>query len=357
MATDGGIGTYLQALLPRIAALRPDWRFTLLGDPAEMIELGWTRLPNVQLRKCRARIFTVTEQLEVPLRCPQDADLFWAPHYNIPVLMRGRPFVVTIHDVCHLALPELMGGAVRRGYARWLLSTARRRARRVLFDSEFTRRETTRLLGNGGENLKGRVVHLATDADWSRARDLSPNRPLSEPYFVYVGNVKRHKNVPLLLRAFGRVLDRIPHRLVLIGRREGLRADPRVAREVERLGDRVMLAGELEKDRVRQFVAHAVALVTTSLYEGFGLPPLEAMAAGCPCIVSNAGSLPEICGDAALYCDPRDEESVASQLCRIAWEPALRATLIERGHRRAKEFDWDLSAKQIADELERALDE
>jgi glycosyltransferase involved in cell wall biosynthesis len=355
MATDGGIGTYLQGILPRIAASRPAWTFTLLGDPAEMRALGWDQLPNVRLSECHAPIFSVQEQLALPRCCPRDADLYWAPHYNIPLLMRGRPFVVTIHDVCHLALPELMGGALRSGYARWLLKAARGRARRVLFDSEFTRRETVRLLGAGENGIKGTVAHLAADEEWTHAREQAPTRPLPEKYFLYVGNIKRHKNVPLLLRAFGNVRDRIPHRLVLIGRREGLRVDPGVAAEAARLGERVLFLGEVSKGLVRRYVAHAEALVTASLYEGFGLPPLEAMAAGCPCIVSSAGSLPEVCGDAALYCDPSDESSVSARLLEIATAPHVREQLIARGRRRAAQFSWQASAATTAAALEGAL--
>jgi glycosyltransferase involved in cell wall biosynthesis len=224
----------------------------------------------------------------------------------------------------------------------------------VLYDSEFTRSEASRLLGANGAN--GTVAHLAADDDWTRAREAAPSRPLAEPYFLYVGNIKRHKNVPLLLRAFGRVTDRIPHKLVLIGRHEGLRADPSVAEEIARLGARAIFVGEVSKPLVQRYVAHAEALVTASLYEGFGLPPLEAMAAGCPCIVSRAGSLPEICGDAALYCDPTDEASVATQLLALAGDASLRETLIARGRAQAKLFSWDKAAAIIAEELDRALD-
>ena len=355
MATDGGIGTYLQGVIPLMATSRPQWTFTLLGDRSEMRALGWEALENARLLDCHAPIFSMKEQIEVPLRCPRDADLFWSPYYNIPLFLSGRPLVVTIHDVCHIALPELMGGPARRAYAKWLLGEAHRRARRVLFDSEFTRREAGRLLGNHA--TKTTVVHLAVDDDWSRARDEFPRPPIPQPYFVYVGNLKRHKNIPLLLRAFARIRDRIPHRLVLIGRRHGLRADPAIPVELSRLGDRVIVAGEVTRASVRQYVAHAEALVTTSLYEGFGLPPLEAMAAGCPCIVSSAGSLPEVCGDAALYCDPHDESSVADRLLEVAQDSALRAGLIARGRARAAQFNWNRSVAATVEALEGALGE
>ncbi len=350
MATDGGIGTYIQALLPRIAALRPQWNFAFLGDAAGMRAVGWGALPNVALRQYGARIFSLGEQV-FPRADLDDADLYWAPYYNVPVLMR-RPLALTVHDVNHLALPELMGGPVRRSYARWLMTSAMRRAACVLFDSEFTRRETARLLGH---DANGTVVHAAVEEDWTRSRALAPDRPMPEPFFLYVGNIKRHKNVPFLLRAFRRILDRLPHRVVLIGRTEGLRADPDVAAALGALGQRALMLGEVSRPVLMQYVAHAEALVNASLYEGFGLPALEAMAAGCPCIVSTAGSLPEVCGDAALYAEPRDETSFAARMLEVAHDPALRSTLIARGRVRASQFSWDRSAAETTAVLERAL--
>jgi len=353
MAHDGGIGTYLQNLVPRIAVLRPAWRITALGEPHALHALGWHAHPNLQIVRQRSPIFSLREQLSLPSDIGATTDLYWSPYYNVGLLTR-RPMVVTIHDVNHLALPELLGGVVRRTYARLLLTSATRRARRVLFDSEFTRRETERLLGGVGE--RGTVVHLGVSEDWLTARDASPQRPMPEPYFLYLGNVKRHKNVPLLLRAFGRVAAELPrHRIVLIGRREGLRADPEMARALQPLGDRALYLGELDRRIVQQYVVHADALVTASMYEGFGLPPLEAMTAGCPCVVSDAGSLPEVCGDAALYCDPRDERSVADALLRIARDDALRASLVRRGYERAARFSWDRAARDTVAQLDAAL--
>lgn len=345
MARDGGIGTYLQQLVPRIAAMHPDWALTALGNPAELRDLGWAECANVRLVPQTSRIFSAREQAAIPASLAGRSGVYWAPNYNVPFAL-PLPLVLTIHDVNHLALPELMGSAVRRAYARALLTSAIGRARRLLFDSEFTRMETERLVG--GIRDRGTVVHLGVSDSWKTARQRAPNRPLPEPYFLYLGNVKRHKNVPLLMRAFERIRWELPHRMVLIGRREGLRADPALSGILDRLGDRAVYAGELHHARVEQYVAHADALVTASLYEGFGFPPLEAMAAGCPCMVSRAGSLPEVCGDAALYCDPHDERSVADALLRIARDRTLRDDLVRRGHARVAKFRWERTADATA---------
>lgn len=348
MAMDGGIGTYLQQLVPRIAAAHPEWRFTAIGDREKLAGLGWGKIPGLSLSHSSAPIFSVREQAEIPALTPPGTDLFWAPNYDIPVLSR-LPLVVTIHDVNHLALPELLGGAVRKAYARWMIGTAFARARRVIYDSEFTQREAIRLVP--GAKPQGSVIHLGVDQRWFRARELMPARPIAEPYLLYVGNIKRHKNVPFLIRAFARVLDQVPHQLVLVGRTEGLRADPQVADAVRAAGGRAQLLGERDANEVLALVAHADAVVTASRYEGFGLPALEAMAAGTPALVSRAGSLPEICGDAALYGDAGDEAAFGRQILEIARNAELRAALVAKGAARAAQFRWDDAARRTAQVL------
>jgi glycosyltransferase involved in cell wall biosynthesis len=267
-------------------------------------------------------------------------------------LLLSKRLAVTIHDVCHVAIPGMLG-RIGRTYAQFMLERVRRSARVILFDSDFSRGEMRRLVGDPAG--MARVAHLAVDDPWFTAKARMTVRPMPEPYLVYVGNMKRHKNVPMLLRAFRDVQERIPHRLVLIGRREGLRADPAVDVEARALGERVLVAGEISSDRLQQYVAHADASITASLYEGFGLPALEAMACGCPCVVSRAGSLPEVCADAALYVDPSDRASIAESMHRITTDSTLRAALIEKGRARAQQFSWDRCATQTSDLLVQAL--
>ena len=351
MIRDGGIGTYLRNVLPRVRRLRPHWRLTALGDPVALrAALGDA---DIAVRETRARIYSLREQVELPLRCPADADLYWAPHYNIPVLLR-KPFVVTVHDVCHVAMPQSTGNGLRRWYASTMYRQVRDRARGILFDSEFSRSEMRRVVGEARGHLM--VAPLAVGAEWFSAGSARSNGNGSgAPYLVYVGNMKRHKNVPALVRAFRAIADRIPHRLLLIGRREGLRADPELDREISRGDARVELVGELADDALRSCIAHADAFVTTSLYEGFGLPALEAMALGVPCVVSAAGSLPEVCADAALYCDPTDEKTIAARMLEIVGDRDLRSRIVARGRERAREFSWDRCAEQTAAVLEGAL--
>jgi glycosyltransferase involved in cell wall biosynthesis len=154
------------------------------------------------------------------------------------------------------------------------------------------------------------------------------------------------------------ICDRVPHDLVLVGKKEGfITGDHLVAQEAHRLGGRVKFTGYVDDQQLRQYFAHADAMVFPSLYEGFGLPPLEAMAAGCPVLVSNAGPMPEVCGDAALYCDPRRPEDIAAKLLGLMSDAELQDRLRRQGYERARGFTWDRCVRQTCEVIARVIEE
>jgi glycosyltransferase involved in cell wall biosynthesis len=174
---------------------------------------------------------------------------------------------------------------------------------------------------------------------------------------IYVGLLKPHKNVLRLLRAFARVQDQIPHRLVLVAHHRGVRnIDTAALALAARLQPRVQLVAHLPLPELIARVQSAQIAVQPSLHEGFGLPALEAMAAGTPVLASRAGAMPEVCGDAALYCDPESEEDIARALLVLAGDPALRARLAAAGRERARTFSWDACAVTTASALSATLD-
>ena len=345
-----GIGTYLQNMVPRAIAARPAWRFNLLGSRPKLQEFGWATAPNVSIISCDAPVYGITEQIHLAARIPPTTDLVWCPHYNVPVSFPGV-LLVAIHDVCHLALPHLIKGAHRRAYARLMLEIVKRRATRILCSSEFTTREFRRLVGGNGAVA---TVHLGIDPHWFAVE--ASERPHPRPYLLFVGNLKPHKNVGTLIKAFARIADRIPHDLVIVGKQSGFVTGDAAAGELaETLGNRVSFTGEVPVRLLEQFFIHADTFVFPSLYEGFGLPPLEAMACGCPTIVSRAASLPEVCGDAALYFDPGNPEELASLLIRVLSDAELRRDLTARGRRQAAGFSWERSAKATLAVMDAAL--
>ncbi len=345
MLGSSGIGTYLEEILPRVMARWPEARFTLLGDPEAMgavVPAG-----RAELLACRSPIYSVGEQFALSRLIPADTTLVWSPHYNIPVLHRGR-LAVTVHDVNHLVFPQ--ASLAKQLYARLMFAEVRRRAAVVLCDSEF-----------GAADLRARVgapralsvVKLGVGDDWFRIPD-GPS-PLDAPYLLYVGNVKPHKNLARLVQAFARIVDRCPHRLVIVGRREGLRtADEASEARARSLGDRVVFTGHVDRRTLERYVASCDAMVIPSLYEGFGLPALEALACGRAVAVSRVASLPEVCGPMADYFEPLDVDSIVASLLRLTLRPPDSPGQREARRAWARRFDWDVSASETVAALKRA---
>jgi len=342
-----GIGTYIRNVVPRVIAARPDWDFTLLAS--RPVPAAW-RAPNVSVVSCTSRIYTLQEQLELPLKTPARADLFWSPHYNIPLFV-SAPLVVTVHDVCHLALPELFDGALKQWYARSLFAAVRRRADEIIFDSEFSRAEFERFVGTPRRST---TIHLGVAKSWSATNGRPA--PNATPYVLFIGSARPHKNLAALLRAFEMISASVPHDLLIVGGLDKQRtADSSIHALMAGLGSRVRVLEDVDDESLVGIVANADALVMPSLYEGFGLPALEAMAAGCPCLVSSAASLPEVCGNAAVFFDPRDPSDIAQQLSRVLDDASMRANLSAAGRARAAEFPWESTAERTVAVLERSL--
>lgn len=337
-----GIGTYLRHVLPRLIRLRSGEKVYLLGKSTELSRLPWRQHDKVSVVDCQSPIYSIREQVQLPRLIPGDCGLFWSPHFNIPLLYRGT-LLVTIHDVLHLAMPQYMEGIHKRLYARALFAAVRSKADAVICNSRFTANELMRWVGMPASRIE--VIHLGVDEEWFGVDRRA--RPHEKPYFVFVGNVKVHKNIAGLVNAFRRVAEKVPHDLIIVGKKEGfITGDRKVEGWATAPGGRVKFTGLVDDALLRRYVACADALVLPSFYEGFGLPPLEAMACGCPAIVSDRASLPEVCGDAALYCDPNDVENIAARMLEVASNEALRAELREKGMARARQFTWDRCAHE-----------
>jgi len=189
---------------------------------------------------------------------------------------------------------------------------------------------------------------------WLRAG--ATKTPPAPPTIIFVGLLKPHKNALRLLRAFARVCDRIPHRLVMVARRSNVRnVDQAALALAATLGDRVELVENVPFEDLVSRVASAQFAVQPSLHEGFGLPALEAMAAGVPVLAARAGALPEVCGEAAVYCNPESEDEIARGLLLLASDASLRMRLIAAGHARATSFSWDACATATHAALDAAM--
>lgn len=329
-----GIGRYLQNLLPDLIPLLDVSAISILGRSADLAEETWLRDPRIRFTEFRSRIFSVGEQLSSRSRQYRGLDLLWVPQYNIPLLYKGK-LLVTIHDLCQLAHPETLGSTLQRHYAKYLLSAVAKRASAILCVSEFTASEIQKYLRVDQKRL---VVTYPEAGPFGGSGISFPSERTGNPYLLAVGNLKKHKNLPRLISAFCGIQDRIPHDLVLVGRREGFLNSETQFQGSDFPEGRVRFTGHVSDDELRLYYRNATALIFPSFYEGFGFPLVEAMAEGCPIACSNVASLPEVAGDAALLFDPFSIESIAEAVLRIATDGAIRDSLVVRGRERVQRF-------------------
>lgn len=326
MLYSSGIGTFLQNLIPFLAK-----------DPFEVILLCQKPYQSYMSSRFTSKVYSVAEQIVFPWKVPP-CDLFWSPHYNVPVFpIKARRRVVTIHDVCHLAQPFPL---IKRMAARFLLQNACKRSDQITTVSLFSQSEISKYLGVAKEKI--RVIPPGVNT-----QEFSPNLGAPKaPFFLFVGHLKGHKNFIALLKAFDRLRLK-DYRLVIVGKAEGLgSSDPSLYESIKKnpLNRQIDLLGEISKPKLQKLYASATALVFPSLYEGFGLPPLEAMASGCPVIASRSASIPEVCGEAALYFDPQSFQELAKQMERVASDKFLQEHLIQKGFQRSSLFSWESTA-------------
>jgi glycosyltransferase involved in cell wall biosynthesis len=325
----------------------------LIGKRELFEAAEWLNDPRIEFVEEEAAIYSISEQTMALRGRFNGSQLLWVPHFNGPLWYGGK-MVVTIHDIAPLALPELLGSALKRFYARQLIERSTTQAAAILCVSEFTRNELRSRLNVSESKLH--VIPIGLDGNWPA--ESAPHRePDAVPYVLFVGNVKPNKNIGLLLRAFRDIVDRVPFRLVLAGRMTGFgTADEAVLRDAQAFGDRVRLAGEVSDAELQSLYAGASALCMPSKYEGFGLPLLEAMALGCPVLCSTSGSLPEVAGDAALFFSADSAPELADCLLRVA-DVAATSELRERGYRRLQAFSFTRCAEQTAGVMNALLEE
>ncbi len=331
-----GVGRYLKGLIPLLV---DKFQITLLGRRQEFVRFSW--FDKVFIIECNVPIYSIREQFELPLKIPK-CDIFWSPHYNIPILPIGaKKRIVTIHDVYHLAFRHILS-LPQRIYAKLMINQAVKRSDIVLTDSEFSRQEIIKYTETS-KDIK--VVYIGIELQWYKKQPLSLSE--RDNYILYVGNVKPHKNLVRALKAFS-LLEEKSLKFKIVGKKEGfITADRKVDEIAKKLGTRVEFTGYVSDDKLKQLYRKAKLFLFPSLYEGFGLPPLEAMACGAPVVVSNIASLPEVCGDAAYYVNPYDVKDIAKGIEIVLKDEELQKELIHKGLERAKLFSWEKSAKKL----------
>jgi glycosyltransferase involved in cell wall biosynthesis len=351
---DYGIGTYIRNLVRHLARLDSETTYFIVCHPSAIPELR-DLAANFEPIPDTSRGYGVREHLSLPWKLSRlGVDLIHCPHYVVPLLTR-TPSVVTIHDCIHLLFPEYLPNRMAWSYARYMMGRAVGRSALVFTVSEASRRDILNFYPAADPD-RVQVVPNAIDPALLEQPDEAQIERIRERYQIrgrfvlYAGNIKPHKNLERLIAAFGLLKRRPGHddvRLILIGDEVG--RTPSLRRAVEAAGVRqdVRFFGFVPDQTLAGLYRLASAFAFPSLYEGFGLPPLEAMACGTPVLTSNLSSLPEVVGDAALLVDPRQVEEIAAGLARILDDEAFAADLVRRGARRVKEFSWERSVRQI----------
>lgn len=352
-----GVGHYLRGLVDALVAqggatyLLHVWGW---GDRGPVLArwdgaVGWraTRLP-----------VRLADLLHLRLGLPVDAWAGWPEVYHVPDAFgpptRRARLVLTVHDLIPWILPEILPAAstAHPMHARYLryAPAALRRAAAVIAVSESTRRDLLERFAVPPERVA--VVPYGVAAQFrplepaERAPVLARYGLGDEPYLLFVGRIELRKNVGRVLEAFARLRRQgLPHRLVLVG--SAGRGEPVAAfyRRAEALGPAVVMLDYVAHDDLPALYSGAAVFVWPSLYEGFGLPPLEALACGAPVVAADVAALPEVVGDAGLLVDPTSVEAIAAAVERLLSNAALRATLRARGLERARRFTWAAAAR------------
>lgn len=347
-----GVSRYTEALLTHLGAIDHENHYRVyttrgLGGAALGLPPNFRVSPSA-LPTINPRVRIPWEQLWAPaLLRATGADVYHGV-LNVVPLLCPVPSVVTIHDLSPFLFPATFR-RVNRVYTRWAIRVAARRATRILAVSEATKRDIVRWLLVPPERVV--VTHNACDPDFQppdpqRLEAFRRRTGLPERFILFVGTLEPRKNLPTLLDAYARIAAATDAPLV-IGGSKGWLYDAIFARvEALGLGDRVRFTGYLSDADLPLWYAAATVFVLPSLYEGFGIPLLEAMATGTPVVASSSSSLPEIVGDAGLIVPPTDAEALGAALLRLLGDAELRAELRERGFRQASRFSWEETARR-----------
>ena len=351
-----GIGRYVEAVLDRVIA---DHRFAevrLLGEPDRLRGYANEGRGRVRITGFPTGLYRPAFQaawLRARLAGATLADVHFFPHYDAPLALPRRS-VVVIHDLIHFKVPDAFP-AWQTMAASALLATVVRRAHHVLVPSPSTRRDLTARIPTTAAKVS--VAPLGMDPAFVRREEPSTaavqKAQSLAPYLLCVGNRKPHKNFAAVVEALRELRVRWPRlRMVMVGSAFG--RDRALERAADMgLTDAVIALEDVGDDELRALYAHSAAFVFPSLYEGLGLPILEAMACGAPVVTSNVASMPEVVGGAGLLIDPTASGSIATAVDALLADSELRERLVRLGAARFAQFGWDATAAGVADLLYR----
>ncbi len=338
---DYGIGVYIQNLFQGLVD-RGGFEFRAIQLRGS-VSLD---LPAASAIEVTAKNYDFREHVEIPFKTRKFKDYYYfSPHYVFPLFI-SQKLVVTVHDLIHFKFPHLFKPAIRVAVGKYFMRQVRKKAAIVFAVSQTTKNDLRDLFRFEESRVKVIYNGISDIFFW---QEPMPSF-FDFPYVLYTGNLKPHKNLPILLKAFSLIKDRFPdYRLVLAG----VEPDQAFRQMVEDLGivDQVVTKGcMIQKDLIR-FIDGAEFFVFPSLYEGFGFPPLEAMARKKAVISSPGGSLKEVLGDSVLYFSPDSYEELALKMTDFIENRAQRRDYEEKGFDHSMNFRWDKTVEEYASTL------
>ncbi len=357
--TDFGVGTYIRNIVRSMLRLDHENEFFLIGDPDRVREIGELP-PNFHPVAFGGDENSATTYLKFRQVLRQHAcDLVHIPHLiSVPQYL-PCPYIITVHDLLDYMYRSHNGSAMRRAVHFYCTKRVLSRAARIFAVSNFTKKDVERLFGIPGDAVQ--VVYNAIDERFRRGHTGEADRQfiaeryqVSYPFILYTGRISPHKNVVRIIEAFSALKaelqkeDRFTDlKLIIIG--DEISSHPDLRRTVVRSGveNEVRFLGFVPIDVLRIFYDTAKVFIFPSLYEGFGLPPLEAMAHGTPVVTSNTSSLPEVVGSAAVLVNPENIFDIMRALHRVLVDQSLRERLKQRGYEQAARYSWDASVQRI----------
>ena len=350
-----GIGRYTRGLIGALAEVDRTNRYQLFSAGRDPEAKAWPSNFHLRTLPLTDRHLSILwQRLRVPL--PVEAitgplDLFHSPDFALPPVRRART-VLTVHDLSFMRYPECSSSALL-AYLLRAVPRSVARADVILADSESTRRDLVELLHVAPE--RARVVYPGVEARFVPQGDapalgaMLARYGVRRPYILGLGTLQPRKNFVRLIRAYGLLRNRrdLPHQMVIGGGKGWLYEE--IGETIAELGleDHVRLIGFVADDDLPALYSAADIFAFPSLYEGFGLPVLEAMGCGTPVVTSTASSLPEVAGDAAILVDPHDVEALAEALGRLVDDDGLRNDLRLRGFERARRYTWRDAAVRL----------
>ncbi len=342
-----GIGTYIQHLMG--CGIYD----VAVGDEKTIRKYD----KNVEVIQFTAPIYKLQEQLHFPERelKKKGVDIIHFPHYNVPLSFKGR-YAVTLHDLIHIIYPQYLKNYAEAIYAKLLMGHALKHAEKIFTVSECSKKDIEKYFHIDPSKIN--ITYNAVDGDFFREKDRREvvylldkfHLPVGKKIILYVGNIKPHKNLSVLLQAYASLPNRDDYVVILVGKSFGTVPIQNMMEE-NGLSNGVNATGAVTDNELVDLYNLADVFVFPSLYEGFGIPPLEAMSCGTPVICSNASSLPEVVGDSALLFDPLNSKELRDDIEQIFTDAQLKNELKMKGFERAKAFQWERTQNIVKREL------